>query len=446
MKKSTLIVLLLAIIAGAAFYCFDWKRGQKDAWKDATAADTSKAAFTAFKPEDVATITLTLPGATPIQFARRNTDWQITQPIVTLADGPTLGGIAQALAGARIAETQPGTPDRLKVYGLDPPAAVIDFQLQNGTKHTVQLGKKDFVGTSVYSKIDSGKDVALLPDSLVGLASKSLAEYRDQSVFHLRSDQISSFDLKNASGEIVASKDGQTWKLLKPAATFADAAAVDELLAAVPGGKMVSVVAETPDNLAKYGLAAPGITFTATDAKGKSATLLVGKKEGENYFAREASLPVIFTVGGDFQKKLSDSFADLRDKKIAHFDPATITHIDIQNASGAISITRKGEDDWTFDAPAELKGKSASAEKLFSAIEQARAEHVFDTPPSGAAEFAKPSFEAVLTSKDGKKLTISVALAPDGFADVRASDAATVYRVKRQLLNDLNFKATDMAF
>jgi Domain of unknown function (DUF4340) len=447
MKKSTLIVLAIAILGGAAFYYFDWKRGDKDAIKNA--ADAPKPAF-AFQPDDVTAMTVTRtadPAEPPVVFAKRNADWQITQPIATLADSSTVSGIAQGLANARIEQTQPGTPDRLKVYGLDPPSVVIDFQLQNGSKHSVQLGKKDFDGSSVYAKIDGNKDVALLPESLLGLTSKSLADFRDRGVLHTREDQITAFDLKNASGEIAASKDGQVWKFSKPSTGLADGAAIDELLAAVTGGRQVSVVAETPDDLAKYALASPALTFTATDAKGKAATLVVGKKDGEDYFAREESLPVIFRVSGDLEAKLSQSFADLRDKKVVHFDPATITRIDIQNSSGAISCTRKDPDEWAFDAPPELKGKSASAEKLFSTLEQARADQVIDNPPGTVtAKFAKPAFEASLTTKDGKKLTVTISKDADGFVYAKTSDSEAAYKLKKQVLDDLSFKATDMAF
>ncbi|MGC1385499.1 MAG: DUF4340 domain-containing protein [Candidatus Acidiferrales bacterium] len=447
MKKSTLIVLALAIIAGAAFYFFDWKKSQKDAAK--VPGDTSKPAFT-FQPDQVTSITITRPaepGTPAVVLVKQGSDWKITQPIATLADGPTAAGIAQALANARIAETQPGAPDRLKVYGLEPAAVVIDFQLQNGAKHTVQLGKKDFVGTSVYSKIDTNSDVSLLPESLLGLTSKSLDGLRDRAVLHAHDDQIVSFELKNPSGEIDAAKEGQTWKLSKPTAVVADRSGVDELLAAVTGGKMILIASETPENLAKFGLAAPAITFTATDTKGKSATLVVGKMDGDNYFAREQSLPIIFTINADLEKKLSENFSDLRDKKIAHVDSASISHIDIQNSSGTISLTRKNDDEWTFDAPPELKGKSASAEKLFSTLEQARADEVIDKPSASiAAKFTKPAFEAVFTSKDGKKLTITVSSDSDGIVYARNSESATAYKLKKQFLDDLNLKATDLAF
>jgi hypothetical protein len=446
MKKSTRIVLALAIIAGAAFYFFDWKPNGKDGDKKTT-ADKTKPAFT-FQPDDVSAITISHPGdagTQPVRLARRNADWQITQPLTALADDSTAAGIAQALSNAHIEDTEPGTPDRLKQYGLDPAAVTIDFELSNGTKHSVQLGKKDFVGTSVYSKIDSNKDVSLLPESLLGLTGKSLDEYRDHAVLHAHTDQITSIDLKNASGEIALAKDGQNWKFSKPQSALADSSSVDELLAAITGGKFVTVAAETPDDLAKYGLATPAITISAADAKGKSATLIVGKKDGEMYFAREQSLPEIFRITADLQKKLCETFADLRDKKIAHFDPATITHVDFQNANGPISLTRKSDDEWTFDAPADVKGKSATAEKILATLEAARADEVLDTPPAAiSAKLAKPAVQATLTFKDGKKLSVAISAAGADFVYARTGDSATIYKLKKAILDDLNLKPADM--
>ena len=109
-KKSTLIVLLAAILAGAAAYYFDWKRGQKDAEK--TAADTAKLAFS-LQADDISSLTISYPAdpkSQPIHFEKQNGAWQITAPLQTGADEPSLQGILQQLASARVAQTEPGTP------------------------------------------------------------------------------------------------------------------------------------------------------------------------------------------------------------------------------------------------------------------------------------------------------------------------------------------------
>src|SRR5450631_4192736 len=164
MKKSTLFIVLAAILIGAAAYYFDWKRGEKEAAKKTE--DTTKLVFDT-QPDDIQSLTISYPAdpkSQSVTFEKRDGGWQIIQPLQTGSDASAVDGIVQGLASARIEQTEPGAPDRLKVYGLDPPAVELTFQSKNGAKHSVQLGKKDFSGTSVYSVVDHGKDVALIPE------------------------------------------------------------------------------------------------------------------------------------------------------------------------------------------------------------------------------------------------------------------------------------------
>jgi hypothetical protein len=458
-KKSTLIVLLVAVIVGAAAYYFDWKRGQKEA--ENAPADSTKLAFS-LKAGDISALTISYPAdpkSQPIHFEKQNGIWQITAPLQTSADDPSLQGILQQLASVRVAQTEPGTPDRLRVFGLDTPALLLDFQMQNGAKHTLHLGKKDFTGVSVYAIVDSAKDVALLPESLLISADKPLQDLRDHSVLHFVTDDVKSFGLKNSSGELAAAKDHDVWKFTKPADAPADGDAINALLSAAANAKTSAIVSETADTLAKYGLASPAISFSAADAKGGIATLLVGKKEGDEYFARDAARPTIFRINLDLYKKLAENFNDLRDKKLAHFDPATITHTEIHNASGTILVTRKNEAEWTLDPSAQKdenqndKQKDAqptkpvSLDKLFTPLQQAAADEIFEHPtPAILAKLAKPAFQAILTDNNGKTLKIEISQESGGFVYARTSESPTVYKLKPQILTDLNLKPSDLTF
>jgi hypothetical protein len=456
-KKSTLIVLLLAVLVGAAAYYFDWKRGQKEAAN--APADFAKPAFS-LKADDISALTISYPAdpkSQSIHFEKQNDAWQITAPLQTSADDPSLQGILQQLASVRVAQTEPGTPDRLKVFGLDTPVVALDFQMKNGAKHSLRLGKKDFTGVSVYSIIDNASDVALLPESLLVSADKPLQDLRDHSVLHFVTDDVKSFGLKNSSGELAAAKEHDLWKFTKPAGAPGDGDAINALLSAVANAKTSAIVSETPENLSKYGLASPAISFSAADAKGGIATLLVGKKEGDEYFARDASRPTIFRINQDLYKKLAENFSDLRDKKLAHFDPATITHAEIHNASGTILATCKSETEWAFDGSPQKdekpsdkpkdnqRAKPISLDKLFTPLQQATAEEIFDHPSPGiTAKLAKPEFAAILTDKSGKILKVEISKESGGFVYARTSDSLTIYKLKPQILTDLNFKASDL--
>ena len=443
-KKSTLIVLLAAIVLGAVVYYFDWRRGKQEKFP----VDTTKLAFS-LQASDIQSFTLSRPsktGETPIHCQKKDGNWIITQPVETGADQPSVNGITDGIASARISQTEPSTPDRLKAYGLDPAEVSIDFQLKNGAKHILLLGNRGFTGDSVYSVVDAGKNVLLLPASLLTSADKPLGKLRDRTILAIKSADVTSFDLKNASGELNVSKQGSDWEFSKPSAQRADSDAISELLAPVETGKFESVASETPDHLGKYGLEPPAITLSVVEGK-DTATLQVGKKEGENYFARDTSRPMIFLINADLHEKLAEKFSDLRDKTVLHFQADDINHVEIHNANGTIAMTRKSAEDWFIDEPANEKGKTASVWKVFSPIEGARADEVLDHPPAGiAAKLAKPVIQAILTKKDGSKLTLEISRPENGFVYARTSEGPVVYKLKKDILDDLNFTPAQVLF
>ncbi len=445
-KKTTLLILLCAVALGAAAYYFDWKKGSEPK----PAADASKPAFT-IQASDIVSFTLAHPAQpvdSPIHFEKRDGSWRIVQPVETDADQPTAEGIVDQLAAARIAQTESGSADRRKAFGLDPPKFSVEFQLANGSKHTILIGDNDFAGESAYTIVDGGQNVSLLPQLLSTSVGKSLDGLRDRAILHLNTEQVASFDLKNSAGSLGLSKDKDEWKFATTSGLLADKDAVDSLLQAIANSKMVSVASEDPDNLARYGLAAPTITFTASGEKGTMSTLVVGKKDGDAYFARDLSRPTIFRIDGDLEKKLSEKSADLRDKQILHADLADTQRIQIRDADGTFTLTRKPDssDDWTFDSPADRKGKTASGWKVLDPLGTVRAEEVIDHPaPNLLSQLSNPAVQLVLTGKDGKELTLRISKPTGDFVYAQASGNAALYKLKKEVYDQLNLKAADLA-
>ncbi|MGH9561531.1 MAG: DUF4340 domain-containing protein, partial [Terracidiphilus sp.] len=263
-KKSTLIVLLCAIVAASGVYYLQWHKSKQPA----APADTAKPAFTV-KAADIVSFSISHPaqkGQPAIDFEKQKGAWQIVQPVDTLADQPTAEGLVDQLAESRSTETEAVTPDRRKEFGLDPPEASVEFRTSGGQKHTLLLGNKDFSGDDVYAIVDDQPKVSLLPLSLLTTADKSLKDFRDMNVLHLDVEDVSSLNLKNSSGDLAVardSKDSTQWNFTKPEKAPADPDVVDAMLNAVSSARISQIVSERPDNLARYGLANPAITFTA---------------------------------------------------------------------------------------------------------------------------------------------------------------------------------------
>lgn len=444
-RKSTLLVLLCAVVLGAAVYYFQGKRDREQK----TPEDTSKSAFS-IQATDVASFTLAHPARPDepaIRFEKRNGAWWIAQPVDTEADQSAALGIVDLLAEARVSETEPGTADRRKAYGLDPPQASVELQLQNGAKHTLLVGDKDFTGTSVYTIVDGAQNVSLLPESIGTSIGKSLDDLRDRAVLHVDNGQVASFVLRNPSGELAVAREKDEWRFSKPGGALADKDLVDSLLSAIATAKMAGIASEKPENLSKYGLESPAVTFTAVDNSGQKTTLFVGKKEGDAYFARDASRPTIFRIRQDLYTKLAQRFSDLRDKKVVHLVAEDIQRIQIHNSSGAIVLSRKKDnpDEWVIDAPAEQKGKSATSWKILDPVGNLRAEDVIDHPTGSLlAQLASPAVSVVLTGKSGQEITLRISKPSGDFAYAQASGSPALYKLKKQALDDLNLNPADL--
>jgi hypothetical protein len=266
-------------------------------------------------------------------------------------------------------------------------------------------------------------------------------------VLHVAENGPTSFSLKNPAGQIESKKEKEGWTFTKPVAgQLADETDVTSLLNSVAGAQMTAVVSESADNLGKYGLASPPISFTATSENGNAATLFVGKKEGVDYYAKDSSRATIFKVNETLYKKLMENYGDLRDKKLIHLTQGDFTRAELHNENGTLTITPKSEQDWIAEAPPELKGKAIATWKIFPSVTNARAEAIVDHPGAEIqAKLAKPLVQLTLTAKDGKKISVSFSPAIGDSVYAKTSDAPTVYKLNKNVLVDLNSKISEFA-
>ncbi len=438
MRKSTLLLVVFALGLGGFVYYYEFKRTPPK-----TAEDESKPAFS-FHAEDVKSLEFVRSGQT-ISIEKRGGKWLITQPVETRADPSVIEGIATELARAHISRTLPASPDRLTAYGLTNPEVTLDLRLQNGAKHQVKLGSKDYTGASVYGIVDENKDVALLPAALFSDIDKPLDELRDRSVLDVASGDMAAFTLKGPSGEIAAVRQDSGWKLDKPRAAAADTSRIDSLLAQVTSAKMTGIESEDAADLSKYGLENPSLSFEARTKTGELRKLIFGKKAGSDYFARDTSRPMVFRTSESLYKNLDVKFFDLRDKSLVQFEPSDLTSIEVRNGNQIIVAVQKNASEWVLEQPGDNKGKAVQSWKLLDPLLEARAEEIYDQPPpSIASRLSKPAVEVTLTFQSGKSTKISVSSESGGFVYARTSDSASVYKLSKKAFDDLNFKVSHL--
>jgi hypothetical protein len=442
-RKSTLIVLLCAIVLGGLSYYLEFKKGLGSKPPEARKPVFSVA------PADIGSLTLSHPAKPdePVIRLDKNQDrWQIVQPIAAVADQTAVQSMLDNLTTAKPSDTtEPATADRLKAYGLTPPQSQVEFQAKDGVKHTLEIGNKDFTGSSVYAMVDGAKTVSLLPQPLLTISDSSLDRLRDHTVLSLRGDQVAYFTLKNPSGSMALAKSKDQWNFTKPSDAVADQSSIATLLNAISSALLTAFVSQKSDDLEKYGLANPAINFTFINDIGKKASLLLGKKDGNNYFAEDTSRPGVFSVNADLYAALAKSYDDLRDKKVLHFNSADITRVEFHNDHGLIVVNSTSGNNWAIDSPDNQKGKSAALSKIFDPLTGLSADQVIDHPePALVAKLAKPAIEVVLTDKIGKKVTLKMSEPSGDVVYAQASDSPTLFKLKKQGFDNLNFEASSL--
>ncbi|MDE3111032.1 MAG: hypothetical protein KGL02_13975, partial [Acidobacteriota bacterium] len=120
----------------------------------------------------------------------------------------------------------------------------------------------------------------------------------------------------------------------------------------------------------------------------------------------------------------------------------------LQNSIGTIEISRKGIDgQWIIDAPAADKGKNASSWKILNPFTSLRADEVIDHPSAAQlATMKNPADTAVFTKSNGETTIVRISRPVGGIAYAQSSQGPELFKIKKQTVDDLNLKPSDVAF
>lgn len=439
MRRSTVIVLLVAVGLGVFVYFYEIKGGRKRE----EARESAKQLFH-FTPEDIVHILLQRGGET-LSFEKRGDEWVMTQPLTTKADQSNLDAIARNLTTSQIERKLSVAADQLTTYGLSQPNVSLTVKLKSGEQHRLRFGDKDFSGTNVYALIDENPEVVLVPNYLFESADKSLFDLRDKSVLDVEQAEVSMLELKTPAGQFLLTKKGDDWQIHQPRSLPADSGEVSSILSQLSFARMTEVVAEDAQDVKPYGLDRPTITARVRTEKGAEHVLLLGKKVGEHYYGKTTARSLVFKVGSDLWTKLDVSLFKLRDKKPVRFNRDEITRVRIQNEHQTIVCEKSTDNKWLLKEPSDKKGKEARSSQLFNPLEFSDAKEIFDTPSKAIlTALAHPAVEVQLTKKDGQTITVTVSKKVGDSVYVRNSLSPAVMKFDGSLLDELNIKADEV--
>ena len=440
MKRTTLILLLAAAVFGVVVYFLEIREGKP---RDETTTETKKPAFT-FTRSDVAAITVIRAGQS-VTIDDHDGKWVISQPVNALADESTIDSLVSSLTSARIERVLPAEPEKMRDFGLEEPRVIVEVKLKSGEEHRLRVGEKDFSELSVYALLDEAPDVAILGSSVLTSSDKSLDDLRDRAVLGVSQFDVKSLTLKNENGEIELDKTDGKWSIKRPIDAPADESEVSSLISDATSAKATEFVADAQPDPAKYGIDKPKITLTAKLNDGSERVLTLGSKVDDNHYARNSDRPQIVKIDSDLYEKLNVKLAKLRDKQILKVDKEELTRIEIKNPNLTLVAEKdKDKDKWLIKSPADKKDKEARTTKLLDPLETKATEVLDAAPASAKAKLAKPAVEVQVTDKSGKTTSLSISSADGDDVYVSVKGRPGVYKVGKQMLDDLSFKIADV--
>lgn len=407
----------------------------------------------AIGPRTVERLTVERAGMPTMVFERTGDgDWRQTEPFDFPIKGPdgagfNIGSIIDAAVSLRYTRKL-DDPEAPKTYELDPPRASLRIEgayvRRNGGVAPApgaqaegrvpfnlrfKLGRETAAGRAF---VMFGKDRGIY---VAGrglhrqLLDESLTELRERSLAAVAIGRVSRIELRRDDQRLAIepAEELGTWRFAAGAAGRASADAVEGLVRLVSTARIESFVADQPEDLAPFGLAAPrrelvihiggaaaetapgraaGDAEEAEAGAGASHRLRIGREvvDGDATYAMYQDRPVVFTLPDYVLDPLGKSLAELRDPRLTPLPRSDLRAARVERPNQpALHVVREAGL-WRFGEPRpgfEIEGEAV--ESLVDAVFDTRAESFVpaeDLPESEARltlRFAGREAEEVLT-------------------------------------------------
>lgn len=283
--------------------------------------------------------------------------------------------------------------------------------------------------------VERGKPVKPLDGEEAGPKEKVFDGLVRQRVEELR--------IEPRGGEAVRlGKRENAWRLLAPLDAAADAAQVETLLGGLENMEAQQVAAESPTDLAEFGLE-PAAARVEVHVAGERAprVLLIGDKvpaSGE-VFAQLSARRRVFTIPGYVAQSFEKKAFDLRDRNLLKIQRDAVRGLEVSGPEGRYALSREA-DEWTITAPVRTRAGRYSVDGFVGLLESLRfdevaAEDARDLKPWG---LHKPTRTVALKLADGSTKTLEIGSSPaDKKFHARVGGASLVTVIPGAVVEDL---------
>jgi hypothetical protein len=399
MNKKTLIALgafvVLGIIAIVAL---------REPEKGERASDRARP-VPSLDVAQITTVDVTKGGVTTT-LKKEGDTYRVAAPVAYAADPGNAKALWEGLGKMNVSDLVTDQPSKQAEFQVDDKDGVHVL-----VKHDAQVLADLIVGKTV----GAGTMVRLPGKNEIWQASGISRFEFDKPASEWRDKSITTFTAADAQKLEVAAKGGAKLSLKKTGTkegsedkwqVVDSTLKIDKLDNATANG-VISGLASWKANdfadgvkLADAGLESPALTITVGLKDGKSVSILVGAKKGEDEtYVKKSDAPQVFLVKKYNLERIAKAPIEFRDKTLCNIDAADVTEIAVSAGDKSYALTKSGSD-WKASKP-KMEVDPSKVTPIASAFKDWKATNFAENQSLKDNGLAKPKVVTVKSKEKG---------------------------------------------
>jgi hypothetical protein len=363
-----------------------------------------------------------------MELEKRNDHWEILKPLRARGDDQKIGDLIAQVTTAQIQQFVTADQGDLHPFGLaDPRGAITLFSKDDKQGQLLQIGgisqkEKD----QVYVRSASRGFVYALPKKIEEVLNTRPDDLRDRHLVRIDTNILDriTIDIPD-KGKIVLARKNENWTIASRNNAPANSGEVRRLVDTLQNEQVTKFVEDVASNLPKYGLDKPQLKLTFSSFASENTaetkageqpftTIMFGKIDGDNIYARLADEPFIVAIHRGLIDQMFTDPVQWQELSIFKFKPEQIHRLNVA-ATNESTLARGAKGEWAW-----VKGggtiNQANLQSLLKTLSDLHAVRwVGPTRPQHG--FEKPHFTITFTTspddKNSHKLSVGSA-AGDG--------------------------------
>lgn len=361
-----------------------------------------------------------------IELQKDREHWQLNKPIKARGDDAKIGDLVANTLNTQVTSFVSGDETAAATTAISDPRGTVTFTAEGNDKPVVlEISKPNEKG-NVYAKLSTRDSILIVPAKAGDLLDIKPNDVRDKHLTRLNLDTVDRIHVEPAGKpKITLARKGENWTIQTSGDKPANSAEVRQLAETLQNQQVTNFVSDVATELPKYGLDQPQlkVTFSAyassNTAETKAGenpitTILFGKTEGENVYAKLDEEPFIVSVPVTMLSGIFTDPLQWQDLAIYQLKPEDIATLEIAREGQPPLALMRDKETWK-PAKGDAAINNTNVQSLANTLASLHAARwVGAAKPEQGLDKPEITVSFATADKKSNKLRVG-APTPDGF-------------------------------